>query len=248
MDSLRDPARRDLILPLSVKDVTVRLARPDERRRWDATMAWHHPLGFRGFAAAGLRYVAEYEGCWLALLGWQSGAFKCRPRRPVDRLAAAEQFPRLHQIANNTRMLGCAHRAHRQPCQLCMAADLRRLSAAGTRTSGIPWSWPKPSSIRPSSSAPCIVPATGSWSAHAAASHAATVAIPSPTGAQGDVPLPPACRRSCTGRRAPQPCPTWQPRQHRVTPTDVPEPSLLQEFGVSPIIAAASRASTWGAW
>ena len=54
MDSLRDPARRDLILPLSVKDVTVRLARPDERRRWDATMAEHHPLGFRGFAGRGL--------------------------------------------------------------------------------------------------------------------------------------------------------------------------------------------------
>ena len=30
--------------------------------------------------------------------------------------------------------------------------------------------------------------------------------------------------------RAPQPCPTWQPRQHRVTPADVPLPSLLEEL------------------
>ena len=63
MEPLRDPAGSDLTLPPSVKDVTVRLARPDERRRWDATMAEHHPLGFRGFAGRGLRYVAEYEGC-----------------------------------------------------------------------------------------------------------------------------------------------------------------------------------------
>ena len=65
MESLSDPAGSDLILPSSVKDVTVRLARPDERRRWDATMAERHPLGFRGFAGRGLRYIAEYEGCWL---------------------------------------------------------------------------------------------------------------------------------------------------------------------------------------
>ena len=36
MEPLRDPAGREIILPLSVKDVIVRLARPDERRRWDA--------------------------------------------------------------------------------------------------------------------------------------------------------------------------------------------------------------------
>ena len=40
-------------------------------------MAEQHPLGFRGFAGRGLRYVAEYQGCWLALIA-QSGAFKCR--------------------------------------------------------------------------------------------------------------------------------------------------------------------------
>ena len=43
-------------------------------------MAARHPLGFRGFAGRRLRYAAAYRGCWLALIGWQSGAFKCRPR------------------------------------------------------------------------------------------------------------------------------------------------------------------------
>ena len=58
--------KSDFILPPSVKDVTLRLARPDERRRWDATMAQRHYLGFQQFAGRGLRYVAEYQKCWLA--------------------------------------------------------------------------------------------------------------------------------------------------------------------------------------
>ena len=97
MDPLPGPAgsKPKLIIPPSVKEVNVRLARPDERRRWDATMAEQHPLGFRGFAGRGLRYVAEYQGCWLALIGWQSGAFKCRPRDLWIGLAAARAVPSL---------------------------------------------------------------------------------------------------------------------------------------------------------
>ena len=69
-----------MTVPPCVKEVTVRLARADERRKWDALMFEHHYLRFIQFAGRGLRYVAEYAGQWLALLGWQSGAFKCGPR------------------------------------------------------------------------------------------------------------------------------------------------------------------------
>ncbi len=68
-------------------------------------MAARHPLGFRGFAGRRLRYAAAYRGCWLALIGWQSGAFKCRPRDLWIGWHQREQFLRLHLIANNTRML-----------------------------------------------------------------------------------------------------------------------------------------------
>ena len=57
-----------------VGEVEVRLARPDERRRWDALMDRHHYLGFRQFAGRGLRHVTLWCGHWLALMGWQSGA------------------------------------------------------------------------------------------------------------------------------------------------------------------------------
>ena len=43
-------------------------------------MDQHHYLGFKRFAGRGLRYVFEWRGQWVGLAGWQSGAFKCRPR------------------------------------------------------------------------------------------------------------------------------------------------------------------------
>jgi len=88
-----------------VGEVEVRLARPDERRRWDALMDRHHYLGFRQFAGRGLRHVALWCGHWLALMGWQSGAFKCAPRDRWLGWHRSVQFRRLHLIGNNTRFL-----------------------------------------------------------------------------------------------------------------------------------------------
>ena len=85
--------------------VEVRLASPCERRRWDAAMDEHHYLGFRRFAGRGLRYVVAWGGLWLALAGWQHGAFKCKPRDRWIGWRPREQFERLDLIANNTRFL-----------------------------------------------------------------------------------------------------------------------------------------------
>ena len=46
------------------RDVSVRLARPDERIRWDALMDQHHYVSFKRFAGRGLRYVFEWRGHW----------------------------------------------------------------------------------------------------------------------------------------------------------------------------------------
>ena len=97
----RDPSEE----PVVVQEVVVRLARPDERLLWDELMDAHHPLGFKQFAGRGLRYVAEWRGEWLALLGWQSGAFQCRPREQWLGWHKAVHFRRLHLIANNTRFV-----------------------------------------------------------------------------------------------------------------------------------------------
>ena len=89
----------------SLNEVQVRLARPDERVKWDRRVRQHHYLGFKRFAGRGLRYVVEWRGKWLALAGWQSGAFKCRHRDRWIGWKPDLQYRRLHLIANNTRFV-----------------------------------------------------------------------------------------------------------------------------------------------
>ncbi len=88
-----------------MRDVIVRVARPDEHLKWDELMNEHHYLGFKQFAGRSLRYVAEHEGKWLAIAGWQAGAFKCRPRDRWVGWKKECQFQNLHLIGNNTRFL-----------------------------------------------------------------------------------------------------------------------------------------------
>ena len=126
-------------LDVAVREVAVRPARADERRRWDALMAEHHYLGFRQFAGRGLRHVAEWRGRWVALVGWQSGAFKCGPRDRWLGWHRSVQFRRLHLIGNNTRFLvlpeasGTPNLASR-----ALSLSLRRLSADWREAHGHP--------------------------------------------------------------------------------------------------------------
>ena len=116
--------------PGAVKDVTVRLVCRDERQRWGALVASRHPLGFRRFAGRGLRYVAEADGKWLALAGWQSATFKCMARDQWIDWSKEQQLRRLHLIANNTRMLVlCAPGSAPNLASHVVAANLRRLSS-----------------------------------------------------------------------------------------------------------------------
>ena len=79
-----------------VKEVVEWLERPDERLRWDTLMDAQHYLGFKQFAGRGLRYIAEWDGEWLALLGWQTGTFRCRPHDKWLGWHPSVQFSRLH--------------------------------------------------------------------------------------------------------------------------------------------------------
>jgi predicted transposase YbfD/YdcC len=89
----------------SLKEAKVRLARPEERVRWDQTVDQHHYLGFKRFAGRGLRYIVEWRGQWLALAGWQSGAFKSRHRDRWVGWKRELRYRRLHLIGNNTRFV-----------------------------------------------------------------------------------------------------------------------------------------------
>ena len=87
-----------------LRDVEVRPVRGvEERRRWDALVARHHYLPFHGLFGKSLRHVAVRGETWLALLGWQAGAFKVGVRDAWIGWSREQQFSRLHLIANNSR-------------------------------------------------------------------------------------------------------------------------------------------------
>ncbi len=68
-------------------------------------MREHHYLGFRSFVGESLRYVAEWQGRWVALLGWCSAALKCQARDRFIGWPEVLKSQRLGLVVNNARFL-----------------------------------------------------------------------------------------------------------------------------------------------
>ena len=91
---------------ISLTNVSVRcVTHPNEKKRWNELMKTHHYLPYHGLIGRSVRHVAEYEGEWLALIGWQGGAFKIGPRDQWIGWCPDYQYQRLHLIAQNARFL-----------------------------------------------------------------------------------------------------------------------------------------------
>lgn len=112
-----------------VRTVVVRLAQREERGRWDELMREHHYLGMRGLVGESLRYVAESDGQWVALLGWSAAALKCGARdRWIGWLSPLRE-QRLALIANNARFLILPGYRIPHLASRLLGLNLRRLSA-----------------------------------------------------------------------------------------------------------------------
>jgi hypothetical protein len=85
--------------------VTVRLIDPQERARYDALMEQEHYLGKDHAVGQVLRYVAEYQGQWVALLTFCSAALHLKPRDRFLQWLARQVSQRRHLIAQNSRFL-----------------------------------------------------------------------------------------------------------------------------------------------
>ena len=57
-------------------EVQVRLMEPGERARFDWLIVEEHYLGNAQWVGEQLRYVAEYQGQWVALMSWRAAAHK----------------------------------------------------------------------------------------------------------------------------------------------------------------------------
>jgi len=85
--------------------IEVRPIFPEEKARWNELMKAHHYLGFNNLIGEGIRYVAVYQGYWLALLGWASAALCCGPRDRWIGWPSKFREQRLSLVANNVRFL-----------------------------------------------------------------------------------------------------------------------------------------------
>ena len=110
----------------------------EEHRRWDQLVAAHHYLPFHGVFGKGLRHVATLGSSWLALIGWQPGAFKLAARDRWIGWSAQQQFRRLHLIANNARFVILTPRRVPNLASRVLALSLRRVSRDMRSAHGYP--------------------------------------------------------------------------------------------------------------
>ena len=101
-------------------------------------MEEHHYLAFHGVIGKGLRHVAVHGETWLALIGWQPGAFKLGARDRWIGWSAEQQFRRLHLIANNSRFVILTPERVPNLASRVLGLSLRRLSADMQAAHGYP--------------------------------------------------------------------------------------------------------------
>jgi hypothetical protein len=85
--------------------VSIRLIEPVEKARWDELICERHYLKNANLVGRQLRYVAERDGQWVALLGWNVAAYHLRPREDWAGWSIEQRVRRRKFWAQNSRFL-----------------------------------------------------------------------------------------------------------------------------------------------
>lgn len=110
--------------------IQVRLVLPQEQAQWDELVSKHHYLKNANLVGERLCYVAEYQGKWLAVLGWAAAAYHVRARDTLIGWDANQRRQRLHLVANNVRFCILSDGSqYPNLASRAMALNLQRLSA-----------------------------------------------------------------------------------------------------------------------
>ncbi len=105
------PLRLPNVAEQAVLDgLVVRLIAPEEEPRWDHEITQRHYLKNARLVGEQLRYVAEYRGQWLALLGWSAAAFHLQGRDAWLGWTVEQRRTRRPLVAQNSRFLVLADR------------------------------------------------------------------------------------------------------------------------------------------
>ena len=113
---------------VDLRRVSVRPIRADERGRFDRLLIEQHYLHSAVLVGEALRYVATDGDRWLALMGWGTAAFKCRPRDEWIGWPERMRWPRLRLIANNARFLVLPEGRQPHLASRVLGLSCRRLS------------------------------------------------------------------------------------------------------------------------
>jgi hypothetical protein len=113
-----------------LSQVTVRLVLPEERERFDALLESEHYLHSARVGGPSLRYVAEVQGQWVALLIFSGAAPHTKAREQFIGWTPRQRARRLGWVVNNSRFLVLPER-QRYPnlASRVLALCLKRLSA-----------------------------------------------------------------------------------------------------------------------
>ena len=83
--------------------LVVRLIAPAEQARWEQLVSQHHYLKNAHLVGERLCYAVEYQGQWLALLGWSAAAYHIRARDHWIGWNENQRRARRRLVANNAR-------------------------------------------------------------------------------------------------------------------------------------------------
>jgi hypothetical protein len=113
-----------------LRQVTVRLMGPEERERFDALLESEHYLHSARVGGPSLRYVAEVQGQWVALLVFSGAAPHTKAREQKIGWTPRQRARRLCWVVNNSRFLVLPDR-QRYPnlASRVLALALKRLCA-----------------------------------------------------------------------------------------------------------------------
>jgi hypothetical protein len=100
MEFTKKPTEQDVL-----GTVTVRLIQEHEKPRWNELIEKEHYLHNPRLVGEQLRYVAEVEGEWLALLSWSGAAYHIAGRDRWIGWSDMQRRNRLHFVVSNSRFL-----------------------------------------------------------------------------------------------------------------------------------------------
>ena len=107
--------------------LSVRPILPHERARFDETLEREHWLG-AGLVGEVMRYVAEEDGQWCALVGFGSAALCVRSREELLSWSDEQRHRRLRYLTNNQRFCVLSERRRPNLASEVLGLTLRRLS------------------------------------------------------------------------------------------------------------------------